>query len=469
MELPALVTIPNVELVSVGIEYALLSGPATFTQEDLKDAVSAANDDSAIRLPRLKLGYKSDEHGAPIAEPAFGKADNLRLSEDGMTILCDFVGVPEWLAGVMPVAYPSRSIEAYYGVETVTGHKWRLVITAVALLGVEWPGVSVLADLPLYYGSEIPDGVVVAGLEKGDGRLKVAATLNVDDVRRQYYDSLTTDQAWWWVRAILLDPSVLIVDDDEGQLYRVPFDVSGEAAEFGEPIPVKVEYVDTDEQRKAAALTASKPVAVFATRAESRPDKMQRGGSGLDPKQLRASLDLPEDATDEQVQAKIAELKAATEADPAPGEEDEGEDKDKGEPDPAEGEETPTAAKNGNGTVTIDAAALAALQASAKRGETAFNRQEASDKKETIGAAVKAGKFPPARKEHWGNLWDKDPEGTKEAIAALASGLIPVDDPTGAVDSEGVAGEAYPAEWLPEVAARRADQGAGSTRIHTEG
>jgi hypothetical protein len=75
------------------------------------------------------------------------------------TIYGDYTGLPEWLAKVMAIAYPNRSIEGNFDVETVTGSHYELVITAVSLLGVYWPGCQVLEDLPLWYGSSIPDGV----------------------------------------------------------------------------------------------------------------------------------------------------------------------------------------------------------------------------------------------------------------------------------------------------------------------
>jgi hypothetical protein len=62
-------------------------------------------------------------------------------------------------------------------------------------------------------------------------------------VRSAYY-GLTSDRPSWWIRAIYLDPNELIVDDDEGTLYRVPFTVSGDKITFAEPVEVKIEYVD---------------------------------------------------------------------------------------------------------------------------------------------------------------------------------------------------------------------------------
>lgn len=139
---PALVTIPNVPIVATGT-YQLSTGEATFTHEDLVGYVNSV-DDPAVKPARLKIGHMS-EFGD--GEPCFGKVLNPRLSEDGQTVIGDYVGVPAWLAEVLPVAYPSRSIEGALNATTATGKKHRLVVDAVSLLGVTLPGVSTLEDL----------------------------------------------------------------------------------------------------------------------------------------------------------------------------------------------------------------------------------------------------------------------------------------------------------------------------------
>jgi hypothetical protein len=45
---------------------------------------------------------------------------------------------------------------------------------------------------------------------------------------------------------------------------------------------------------------------------------------------------------------------------------------------------------------------------------------------QVLDAAIKAGKFPPARREHWQRLWAADPDGTKATIGQLAAGVIPM-------------------------------------------
>lgn len=456
---PVLKTVPNVPLVSTGT-YALGGNPypggeTTFTSDDLADAVAAV-EDAAVNLPRLKLGHTSDWGDA---EPAFGKVDNLRIGDNGQTIYGDYVGVPGWLAEVLPAVYPSRSIEAMFNVETATGKEWRMVITAVSLLGVTLPGVATLDDLAGLYSEVMPEGVEVEasktvtakmeGDEMGLRRRKAKASLALEDVRRLYYEGLAGDQSWWWIRAVYLDPNELIVDDDEGGLYRVPFTINGEDVEFGEATEVKIQYVNAgaDEDDTAGREAAE---VVFASRAESRPESNEQEDD-MDLKEIRERLGLPEDASDEDILAALPERSEESESEEAPSEES-GEESGDEQPSAEEEAAEPVAA-SAPGTVTMDAAEVAQLKAQAAAGASAAERQAREDRDRLIEAAVSDGKFPPARKEHWQKLYDKDPEGTKAAIASLESGLVPVAEAGGA-PGEDQAQDAYPAHWLPEVQAR---------------
>ena len=292
---PQLTTRPNVEIVKTGIEYPLSTGPTTFTPEDLAQAV-AAQDDPAITSPRIWLGHPDDPRihgkrapgGPPSGEPAIGKVTNMRLVEDGNGIVGDLEGIPLWLDRILASAFPSRSIEGNFDVETVTGHKWRLVISGLALLGVVWPGVSTLEDIASLYTEAGPADVEVIEATKEQpvtitaaASRQVVGQVTVEDLRRQYYESLNGDQAWWWIRAIYLDPNELIVDDDEGSLYRVTFDVNGDAISFEDPKEVKVKYVNASNGGVTVETINQDRVhvALFASRAESRP------GDGDEPSQ----------------------------------------------------------------------------------------------------------------------------------------------------------------------------------------
>lgn len=477
---PALVTVPNVPLLEAGVEYQLSTGPTTFTPEDLRDMVTAANEDFAVPAPRIKIGHIDPRFNGPEYDgtPAFGSWRNLSLSSNGMTVYADAVGVPQWLADIMPTAYPSRSIECYWNVETQSGKKWRAVLSACSILGVTWPGVTMLEDLPQWYGSEIPEGAVidgelVAARLGGDPDMKTQAAANLDDVRRAFYDAFDAPATYyWWIRAVMTDPNQVVAEDDEtGQLYLIDFssDASGNVS-FGEPNPVRIDYVpDNREAQKAAASHAASALAAingprmlgtYASRAESRPEPTTQEGGPLDPKALRNTLGLPEDATDEAVQARLGTLVAASnglgETDPQP---DGGNDDGEGGDEPNQQPTAPPAPQaTASGVVQLDPAQYEALVAAAQRGDQAYQRQLAADRNAILDGAIASGKFPPARRAHWEQALQLDFEGSKAAIESLASGLVPVGEIGSNGDGSGAGSttaSGYPQEWLPDVARRR--------------
>lgn len=516
---PQLMTVANVEICATGVEYQLASGTRTFTPEDLADAV-ASQDDPAIVAPRIKIGHVDPRFntimtpdGIMDGEPALGTVQDLRLSADGHTIFGDYVGVPAWLAQIMASAYPSRSIEGGQGVETVTGHKWRLVITDVALLGVVWPGVSTLEDIQQLYSENGPDGLMVVeavtatGGEPMDRRVVAApitAAVNVDDVRRQYYDGLSAEQMWWWIRAIYLNPNELIVDDDDGQMYRVPFTVSGDSITFSDPTPVQIQYVDQAKDKTKASVPlpllpgAGQVTKVYASRAESRPGTPVQGGQ-MDPAEIRSLLGLAPDASDDEVRQAMQNRQPAatgdgatppapaappapapaapapasppaTPATPAPAAEPGAAPEAPAEAPatPAPGEPAPAAAPAPEtaaaaappalppGYKVISEEDLKSLQAGVAAAQTVVRTANETKRDDKITAAIKAGKFPPAQREHYQRMWDGNAEGTEQFIDSLADNVVPVEargvnPATGETTDQ----SEYPAEWAPDAAARR--------------
>jgi hypothetical protein len=265
-----LATLPGVDIVATG-EWNLSTGPTTFTTEDLAAAVDAASCPS-IGDPKLKLGHVDARFDG---EPAVGKVKNMTLTAGGNKITGDYSGMPAWLGEVMASAYPDRSIEGTYGVVCQQGHTHDFVITAVALLGVQAPGVSVLNSLDdiaaLYGVAAMPDANRPGGPWKllviRGGQMAgtvVAQGITTEDVRRAYYDNPDTSYAMW-ITELQLDPLQLIVcNESDGSVFRVPITAKAGALEFGEPVPVSIEYVDRPADKpKAGTLT-------YASRDESR-------------------------------------------------------------------------------------------------------------------------------------------------------------------------------------------------------
>lgn len=179
----SLTTLPNIVALKVGMDWPASTGDVTFTPEDLVSVVEASKDPTIPR-PRVKLGHqdprfnKSPYDGAPN----FGFMENVRLNSTGMAVLTDLVSVPKWLEVIMPVAYPSRSIEGQFdfGAElenmgkpegwvaftAPSGKTYPFVFTAIALLGAYFPGCLTLDDLPTLYGDEVPDVVTIGEIEE---------------------------------------------------------------------------------------------------------------------------------------------------------------------------------------------------------------------------------------------------------------------------------------------------------------
>jgi hypothetical protein len=516
-----LVNVEDVEICQTGIEYPLASGPATFTTADLADAVEA-QDDAAIKQPRIKLGHLANIGILEDGQPAIGVVSDMHLEQGGHLIMGTLARIPSWLANILPSAYPARSIEAGMGVETVTGHNWRMAITDLALLGVVWPGVTTLEDIQALYSKNGPDNLTVLTTKEEVAALSpiaakvVTAQVDVDDVLRGYRDAKSPDQFWWWVRSMYMDPNELIVEDeDNGDLYRVPFTVKGEDVEFSDPVPVKIKYVDKSkpkEDKQAARLRAMiaanmiedrHPAAKQLVRFDNREehDRMTIVASGVDPVALRNALGLDENASDEDVRSALAAEGIVTpppsgsgpahhevpEAERAPGTEQPGTSAEPGpgerdvtpgngpndpetgpstQPPPGTGEQPPASPPGReasqprvapDGTVRLDLDTYNMLVRGAQAGEQAFRRQQHGDRDQVIRAAVEQGRIPPSRMDHWRNAWERDSDGTRHLLTAtveqggLAPGLIPVAPKGAEPPTEDTSVEAYPADWLPEV------------------
>jgi len=461
--------IRSVPLISTGIEYLLATGPKTFTEEELADAV-LATEDPAIVDPRLKIGHKDPRFNTPEhdGEPALGRVENMAIGNNGQTIYGDVVTF-DWLANLIPIAYPGRSIEAGLGVnvdlvehhKTVTGRKYRMVLTAVSLLGVTWPGCSTLDDLPLLLDAEGPPGVQVGG---------VNAAMNIEDVRTRYYEHLDGQgdaTKFWWIRGMRLNPDELIVDDDDGHLFRVGFDIDGDDVAFNDPTQVVLNYTDVPAQM-AAGIAASALVGegedaiIYATRAESRPDTTNPGGT-MTRAELCASLGLPADASDEQIQAATRSVMAsstATEeetvvAEAAEDEDTEGDESDDGDDDDGDSDEDVQAGSRPR-AVTVDAAAFERLQHDAALARRHEEERVIASNEQIVDAAIRDGRFPPsARASYLSQL--NNPGGrqaTIEFINSLEAGVIPVRERGSTGAQEEVAagnGASLPDDWFPEV------------------
>lgn len=528
---PLLSTVYNVEICAVGIEYPLASGPATFTTEDLLEAV-ASQDDPAIVPPRVWLGHPDDDRfhagratPAGSAEPALGKIVNMRVEDEGMTLVGDISGVPTWLAKILASAYPSRSIEGFRDATTATGRNWRLVVTDLALLGVVWPGVSTLEDLQSLFSEEGPEDVEVKEVEPMTvaAAARISGQVDVDDVRRAFVAAVQDGQfagdlEWPWIRAMLQDPNELIVDDDAtGEIWRLPYEVKDKEITFGSIKKVHIEYVNASQKRDPSAralvvthvhLKGRQVAASYTSREESLVGITQEVQS-MTPEQLRASLGLPSDATDEQVASKISELRAAAEPTPSPDQvpaSPEAPFHGPGSPpDAAPAPEAPTQADpeprevgdperitqpdRGNDNdihaamAVLQKAGLAAVPMQAWQGMQAqvgvLSKRHEEDEKVTrqqiLATAVRDGKIYPHQQSYYAERLE-DPATRQSFVhlltadvaqGGLMAGLVPVEGRQySTVDGGSVSAEAYDPSWFPEIQNRDA---VGSSPITQEG
>ncbi len=213
----------------------------------------------------------------------------------------------------------------------------------------------------------------------------------------------------------------------------------------------------------------------------------------MTPEQLRAAMGLPSDATDQQVQARLAELQAAV---PSPDQVPEN--PEAPAPGPGPVTTTPTtpfappaqsstvttpevpspdqvpsgpdvlnpdpvlppvaASALPAGMIAVPQAAWAGMQASVAQLAQRHQQEETTNDMSLLGEACRKGKVFPAQREYYeARLKDPNTRDTFRHLltasvdqGGLAENLVPV-EARGIDPGSSAPVEAYPAEWLPEV------------------
>ncbi|MDH6199192.1 hypothetical protein M2272_005860 [Mycobacterium frederiksbergense] len=422
---PMLATVPGVELGSVG--YWDISNATGWhpTADDFAAAI-AALDCPAVRRPVLKFGHTGE---GCEGDPSIGLVDNLRLTDDGQTLIGDFVGIPAWLAeadsegrSVLASSYPDRSGEWQHDYVCQLGHTHPFVLHAMALLGVVRPGIGTLESLYDLFTKAPEKEVAVA-----KSTVALAGT-TIDQVRKAYYEA--EPDYYLWIREMYVDPPELIVQNDhDDSLERVPYTVTGDGeVEFGEGQGVKVEYV-------AARAASEKPTMAFASRTEARPassptDPSAAQAEETDGKEgamptlkegLAQKLGISADADDEAVLTAFTEALAANSADSTEG---------GAEAAPEVSEATPeqiAAAAQRFGLTVLDSEVASRLTADAAAGREARDRQQREDDAKVVDSAIGKGKITPARREHFLAMMSADREGTTTLLEkTLQESAVPL-------------------------------------------
>jgi hypothetical protein len=287
------------------------------------------------------------------------------------------------------------------------------------------------------------------------------------DLIRSAYNSSGAAESRWIVE--IDDSAVVVIDDTDRSLHRIPVEVGEAGVTFGDPTPVQMAYVPLDSELVAASRT------VFASRAESRPEITASTATVLDSPP-------PSEIPDYRPPAEPAPP-AGPPPEPEPTTEEPSTPPDPGgvpvspgaEPEPTEPKEDPVSlseemrSRLGLADDADEAAALAAIDALKSKADTAgapdpeqvaasaakdaenaelkaevkvlASRMEQvtaelaatkAEKAATVKASVlddaaKQGKFAPADRPQWEKDYDEAPAAVTRILASIAPGTaVPV-------------------------------------------
>lgn len=447
--------IEGVELAQLGT-WNTMSPPGgiTFTADDFADAVRAATD-PGFNTPQVFLGHGHAALGD--GNPSVGRIENVRLSDDGVTLIGDLHVLPG-IAELAAVSWPRRSIEADLNTRSASGQQYRMALTGVALLGETLPAIQTLADLQALAtvtASDTPEARHVAVTFEGApmpntiaaaAPTTVAASAPVEDVRRAWWthqDTLGGIFTWSYVRAIYAgDEQFLIVetedaDEDGVHLWRVDWTETDGTVTFGEPSGVREAFVEASATSSEDTVELTAPGTVLAARYTGR-----NSARGLDPSEVEelieeirrqllaegvvhaASDATPsEDMTDrtdatEQVEASADATDETTETVDESG----APVADETAPDAEDTTETGEDELD-DLTVLVDRAQLEALTAELEslRETVAATSDERYDNE--VDGWVRAGRINEASRKRYRAKLEEDPDGTRSLVANLATGV----------------------------------------------
>lgn len=389
-------TVKDRELMRVG-NYKLQSGDFSVTREKIAAAV-AAHEAGILRKPTIRLG-----HGDPrfTGDPAVGFVDNLATSDDGDVLYGDLSGVPEWLADIMPSAYPSLSIEGQEDYTDAVGDKHDFVLTGLALLGATPPGIDTLKSV-----QDVAELYKIAAAREIGGTA-IAFTVEAATYRDR------TDAKEPWGDVNYADPGYLDRDDQPAEpghgVKRYPLndrDHVKSAWSFINEKKNQKPYSSTQlDHIKSAIERAAKKFSITIEAAAAVSQQEGTAAMAL-PEKIAAALGITADADEAAIEAAWDAHTAATEADVA--------------------QRVAAAGAPREGVVQVEASAFDQLRADAEAGRAARDQQIADEDARTVQAAIADGRIAPARKDHWLTALKADREGNKQVLASLAPGLIPV-------------------------------------------
>lgn len=424
LEVAEFVTIEGLAMCETGIAYPASTGPISLTSQMFASAVEFAQDPHGL-APRIKISHGANPINEDLqslfdaynaerdgSEPALGTILNLRTANAGHTLVGDWYGLPKWLADILQSAYPARSIEGGTWQNEANQKSYDFIVEACVLLGVVGPGCTSLADVQELFSAAGPKVTVIEMSHKettqtgGKLRMPAALQVNVEDIRRSFYNEFAQgDRYWWWDRELLSEPWEFICSDDNGDLWRVPFEVEQDedgdtiVSSWGEPQPIKIQYTkdvkrEGEEVAAVRMISAQIPNAGTVLAVNNNPlrekQKEAKPAMGIDIPALRERLgvseeDLPDDATEEQINAALA-------AEPEP--EDDSEDS------TSKDEAAAVAAAKGN-VITVDREIWEQTRRGAELAITQQQERDRGDNTTFLETAVREGRISRAARDSY--------------------------------------------------------------------
>ncbi|AIZ01695.1 putative structural protein [Arthrobacter phage vB_ArtM-ArV1] len=442
-------TVEAVPLVKTGT-WNGSTGSKAITKEDL-EAIVEAHESAVLDKGVLKKGHLDPRHENPAwdGDPAYGQVDNLRLSDDGETLLGDYINVPEDLAESLPSAYPNRSAEIAWGVKLKDAagkvtKEFKAALAGVALLGRTPPAVKGLGGPVSAFSASAVEfdsiGVfsVVTEFSLPGGltanALREALSTAITDAFKDSTPKTNGEYSEW--------PWMVDYDDEKawfrsnGGVFQVGYTASdGGAITLNDDVTEVIEkrsFVPVPDTATVPQTQLSETQANDVQGAESATENATKEEPSMSEhlKKLRDRLGLPETATEEEILAAAAEAvpepapESKVDADGKPVVEAEEQTNNSA----ATGKHAAPAAGDAPKTVIVSEAAFSELMASNQTNSEKLAAMEADNRKRHVAGLVsdytKAGKIHPTEKSYFTEALATNEESTRKLLDARAG--IPV-------------------------------------------
>jgi len=457
-----LATVKDVPLLKVGT-WDASTGKASVTEEDLQEILDAYSS-GEVDLPVIKIGHLDPRFIDPAqdGEPAYGQVSNLRTIDDGKTLVGDYINVPEELAGKLVSAYPNRSVEFFRGVKLKDAagkvlKTFKVVLTAVALLGATMPAVMGLGDVHTEFKAADTDGAFALSAHQFGfpGGLTGNALREALDgaLQAALKDAAGGDVPEWGFEVWVMDyDDASIWYRNGGVIYERGYTITDGAVTLADTVtPVAEERtfkpIGAPEAAPAGAPGADTGAVPPATAASAEPtnDSTPRGDNSNRTKdtptvdiiaKLRELFGLPADADDQTILDAVTAAKTAEDAATAAAAAG------------AEGGEGGTAASGAvepTDSVTVSAVAFSSLQDTvqklAARNEALEKAATEKRRDEIIATALSEGRLTAPETASWRSALDSSEDTTVALLAARTPVFSTVE--LGHASSFNAAGEAH--------------------------